>query len=205
MTDTTTIPAGWVRDARGRLHAESSLRPIDRLRDDLVRKIAERATELHKLLAEFRCGSMADIAAFVELAAEEYDTALGGKKGNLTLHTFDGEYRVQVQRQDRMQFDEGLQVAQSLIMECLTDWTGGAPAELRTVVNETFAPDQEGKVNMARVLGLRRWDIKDPRWITAMEAIGKALQVIATATYLRVHKRDAAEKFQPITLDLQGV
>ena len=199
-------PAGYLRNARGHLVPEQSVRPIDRARDDLVRSIAAGAIAQSRALREFKQSVFGDIDAFVALSAEQYGANLGGKKGNLTLHTFDGRYRVNVAKQDRLRFDERLQAAQELINECLTDWTEGARDELRTLVTEAFATDQEGKVNTGRVLALRRWDIKDKRWERAMDAISDAVQVVATATYLRVYERvGQTDQYRPISLDVQGV
>jgi hypothetical protein len=79
-------------------------------------------------LARFKAAAFGDIEAFIDLSAEQYQAQIGGKKGNLTLYSFDGRYRIQRANQDRITFDERLQAARVLIDECLTDWTEGARA-----------------------------------------------------------------------------
>lgn len=44
--------------------------------------------------------------------------------------------------------------------------------------------DKEGQINTGRVLSLRRLDIKDERWLRAMNAIGEAVQVVGSKSYI---------------------
>ncbi|WP_268907216.1 DUF3164 family protein, partial [Chromobacterium violaceum] len=146
-----------------------------------------------------------DIAAFVDLSTEQYGAALGGKKGNLTLYSFDGRYKINRASQDKIGFDERLQAARAKIDECLADWTAGARPELQVIVNEAFATDKQGQINTGRVLALRRYDIQDERWKEAMTAIGEAVQVVASRSYIRVYERVGdTDQYRPIPLDIAG-
>ena len=158
------IPAGYWRDAKGCLIPESMIKPIDKERDRLVNELVGKARNVSNVLARFKVEAFGDIAAFIDLSAEQYQAQLGGKKGNLTLYSFDGKYRIQRAIQDRIAFDERLQAARVLIDECLADWTEGASPELQAIVNQAFDTDKEGQINTGRVLSLRRLDIKDERW-----------------------------------------
>lgn len=201
-----TIPAGYWKDAKGCLIPDALVKPIDKERDQLVREVIDRAKALSAELAKFKLGAFGDIAAFVDLSAEQYQTSVGGKKGNLTLFSFDGRYKVQRAIQDRIAFDERLQAARALIDECLTDWTAEAGPELQAIVNQAFATDKEGQINTGRVLSLRRLDISDERWLRAMQAIGEAVQVVGSRSYIRVYERIGdADQYQPISLDIAGV
>ena len=85
----------------------------------------------------------------------------GGKKGNLTLSTYDGKYRLILHHDDLVVCDERLQVAREIIGECLNKWSDGARPEIRLLVTDAFQVDKSGKINVARVLGLRRLEIHD--------------------------------------------
>lgn len=203
---TTTIPAGYWQDAKGCLVPDSLVKPIDKERDKLVRELIDKSRAVNAQLASFKLGAFGDIAAFVDLSTEQYGTSLGGKKGNLTLYSFDGRYKVVRAIQDRIAFDERLQAARALIDECLEDWTEGARPELQAIVNQAFDTDKEGQVNVGRVLSLRRMDIKDERWLRAMTAIGEAVQVVGSRSYIRVYERIGdSDQYQPIPLDISGV
>ena len=200
------IPAGYREDARGALIPEASIKPIDKERDELVQAIVRKAETVHGVLKDFKAEVFGDIAAFVELSAEQYGAKTGGKKGNVTLYSFDGQYKVQRAVSETLQFDERIQAAKSLIEECLQDWTAGSRDELKTIIDRAFDVDKEGNLNTNKILSLRRVDIKDERWRRAMDAISDSVQVIGSKSYVRIYKRIGnTDKYAPISLDLASI
>lgn len=201
-----TLPAGYMQDAKGRLVPISSVKPIDLLREDLVLQLVDQAKQLNQALTNFKAMAFGDIAAFVQTSAEQYGAALGGKKGNVTLHSYDGRYKIVRQAQDNIRFDERLQAAQALINECLTEWSEGSRVEIKTLINDAFRVDQEGQVNTGRVLALQRLDIKSEKWSRAMDAIRDSVQVVGSSSYVRVYERiENTDQYRPIALDLASV
>lgn len=201
-----SIPEGYKEDAAGRLVPIATIRPIDIARDELVLEIVESARQLSEAIAKFKSSAFGDIAAFVSMSAEEYGVKIGGSKGNVTLLSFDGRYKIQRAIAESLSFDERLQAAKELIDQCITDWSQGSSPEIRALVNDAFQVDQAGKINTGRVLGLRRLDIKDERWLGAMTAISEAVQVVGSKAYVRVYERVGdTGQYQPIPLDVAGV
>lgn len=201
MTDLTQ----YRQDAKGNLVPLANIKEIDLLRDELVMEIAGKAHKVQQQMTAFKADSMADIAAFVQLSADRYDVAVGGKKGNVTLYSFDGQYRVNLSMQDTLVFDEGLLAAKALIDECINEWTEGSRSELKTLINAAFQVDKEGNISTARVLGLRRLEIKDEKWQRAMEALSDSLQVHTSKQFVRVYKRDDAGEYQLVSLDIAKI
>ncbi|WP_346841231.1 DUF3164 family protein [Metapseudomonas otitidis] len=200
------IQPGLWRDAQGRLVPIEMIKPIDQERDRLVRQLVGRAYELNQELAQFKAAAFGDVDAFVDLSAEQYDVHLGGKKGNVTLVTFDGRYKVIRARADSIVFDERLQAARALIDECLADWTEGARPEVTLLINDAFRTDTKGEIRTASVLALRRLAIEDERWKRAMTAIGEACQVASTTSYLRLYERVGdTDQYVPISLDIAKI
>ena len=200
------VPEGFRKDAKGCLVPETMIRPIDRARDELVQELAQKAKAVSASLRAFKTKSFADIAAFVDLSAEQYDVKLGGKKGNLTLYSFDGTFRVQVAIAEHMVFDERLQVAKQLIDECIVEWSQDSRDEIKVLVQAAFQTDKEGKINTGRVLALRRLDIRDAKWQKAMQAIGESLQVVGSKEYVRFYERVGdSDQYEPINLDVAAV
>jgi hypothetical protein len=200
-----TIPAGHRQDAKGRLVPESQIKPIDLTRDELVRELFAKAEAVHQVLAEFKRATFADIEAFVDLSANEYGVSLGGDKGNVQLLSFDGELRIQRAIAERIVFDERLQAAKKLIDECLHEWTLDARPEIALLVQDAFRVDSAGNIRTGNVLALKRLAIEDERWLRAMEAIGDAVQVVGSKSYIRFHRRQANGSYQALSLDLSGV
>lgn len=204
-TATLTIPAGYRQDAQGRLVPEAQIKPIDAARDALVLEIAEKAKALSRALHEFRAATFADIQAFAELSAERYGAKVGGKKGNLSLLSFDGRHKVMRCVSETLVFDERLQAAKTLVDECLKEWARDARPEIHALINDAFQVDKLGHIDTDRVLSLRRLKIEDPRWAQAMEAIAESLSVASSRTYLRVYERVGdSEQYRQITLDVSS-
>jgi len=202
----TAIQQDYKQDAKGRLVPLATIKPIDLARDQLVQEIVAKAKALNAALASFKSSVFADIGAFVELSVERYDTRLGGAKGNVTLVSFDGRFKVLRAIADTLTFDEGLQAAKALIDECVHEWTEGARSEIRALINDAFNVDKEGKISTGRILSLRRLDIQDEKWQRAMSALSDSVRVQCSRSYIRVYERVGdTDQYQAIPLDIAGV
>ncbi|WP_151789989.1 DUF3164 family protein [Acinetobacter junii] len=192
-------------NAQGYLVPIDKIKPIDKERNDLVLSIVDKARKQQEELRKFKNQTFADIAAFVQLSAEQYEVIIGGKKGNITLFSFDGKYKIVRQIQDNIKFDERLQAAKALIDQCINTWIEDSNDNIRMLINDAFSVDKEGKISTGKVLGLRRMDIKDPQWLKAMDAISDSIIVVDSKAYVRIYERDDNGKYQPISLDFSNV
>lgn len=201
-----TIPDGYWENAKGNLVPDSKVKPIDKLRDQLVKDLCERAEVRSKELSKFKLETLGDVHAFIETSVEQYGVKAGGKKGNVTLMSFDGKLKVLLQMQDRITFGEQLQAAKVLIDQCVTRWSAGSNDNIKVLITDAFQVDKEGLINTGRVLGLLRLDIQDEDWKMAMKAIADSRQVADTKPYLRFYKRaEVSAEWKPISLDLAAV
>ena len=199
----TLEDVAFMKDSKGRLVPLEMVSEIDRTRDEVVRELVTAAKRLQAAMTGFKTRAMGDVQAFVELSAERYGVQMGGTKGNTTLTSFDGNFKVQVAIAEHLVFDERLQAAKHLVDQCLTDWSADSRAELKTVVLDAFQVDREGRVNTGRILSLRRLAIDDPRWLSAMRAISDSMQVMGSKSYIRVYERTGPDgRWAPIALDL---
>ena len=192
----------YMKDAQGRLVPMEMVKEIDRERDSIVKELVAKALDVAGTIDLFKTKAMGDIQAFVDLSAEKYGVKKGGVKGNVTLMSFDGQFKVQRAIDETIEFDERLQAAKKLIDECLHDWSEGSRPEIKALINDAFYVDKKGKLNANRILGLRRLDIKDVKWQRAMTAIGESLQVTGTKAYIRIYERQADGAYKQISLDV---
>ena len=199
-------PEEYLQDSKGRLVPLSLVSDVDAQRNELVLELIELAQNLQVGMVNVKLQALADIQAFVELSAEKYDVKMGGHKGNITLSSYDGKYKVQLAIGEHLAFDERLQAAKKLIDECLTDWTGDSRDEVKTIVMDAFQVDKEGGINTGRILALRRLNIDDERWHKAQEAIADSIQVVGSKTYIRFYERSNIDgKYMPIALDMAAL
>ncbi|MDR0472720.1 MAG: DUF3164 family protein [Treponema sp.] len=195
----------FMTDAQGRQVPVKMVKEIDKLRDQTVRHVADEAVKMKSVLVEFKSKIRDEIFSFVEKSSGVYGVKWGGKKGNVSLLSYDGQYKLVIAMNDNITFDERLQVARELIGKCLNKWSKGARAEIRLLANDAFQVDKTGKISTARVLGLRRLDIQDADWQKAMTAITESVQITGTKQYLRVYERDASGEYQMIPLDVAAL
>lgn len=195
----------YMQDAKGKLVPLSMVKAADLLIDEKVRWMMGHAVDLNAQIARFRGHCFDDVGSLQALLAQEYGTTVGGAKGNLSLTTIDGCMKVTVQVADQVVFGPELQAAKKLVDECLADWGSGAGDELRAVVNNTFDVDKEGQINRSALFSLMRLAIEEPRWQRAMDALRDSIRVIGSKTYIRFHRRDAADgPWQAVTIDLSA-
>jgi len=181
----------------------STVKPQHVLEDDLVRGEMSHAVALSEQLSRFIAHFHGNLAAFEALIAERYGAQVGGKKGNKTLMTYDGLFKVTVQIADNVQFGPELQVAKSLVDECLTDWSAASGDELKAVITRAFNTDKEGQINRAALYSLLRLEIADERWRQAMQAIRDAMRVVGSKAYVRFYRRAASDApWVAVTIDL---
>ncbi|MFC2363278.1 DUF3164 domain-containing protein [Haemophilus parainfluenzae] len=193
------------RDAKGNLTPAELVKEIDKARDALVHEWVERGRDLSKAISHFKEGIFGDVQAFIELSAEKYGAKVGGNKGNVTLFSYDGKYKIQRAINESLQFDERIQAAKVLIDECLNEWSEGSRPELKALIERAFNVDKEGNLNTSRILGLRRVEIQDSRWQNAMQAISESVQVVSSKAYVRLYERvGETDQYVPIALDVAG-
>ena len=209
MTATTTpagAPAGYWQDQNGNLVPDAKVKDIDKLRHQVVSDLCLMAKERSTALGKFKLDAMQEVAALVSTSMEQYGVKSGGTKGNVTLVSFDGKYKLVRQMQDHIVFGEQLMAAKELIDECVKEWSEGANDNIRVLVGHAFQTDKEGKINTGRVLALRRLAIKDEKWQQAMQAIADSVQTASTKPYIRFYERmDATGEYRPISLDVAAV
>lgn len=105
MNQQLNIPAGYLKDNLGRLVPIENVEPIDLERHELVLELMQKAKELQQAMLKFKLDAFGDVAAMVELSLEQYGVKVGGKKGNVSLTSFDGKYKVQRSIAEHISFD----------------------------------------------------------------------------------------------------
>lgn len=176
-------------NSTGNLVPKTMIKEYDQLKDDLVTSLGSKVIKMRKEMAELKNLAIKDIDAFMELAAEQYNVSLGGKKGNLTLTSFDGSIKIMIANSNVQEFDEKINLAKALIDEYLTELTRDSAVELKTIVSSAFRIKQ-GKMDVRRILELRSYDIKNDKWKRAMELINESLVVTNTNRCFRLYVRN---------------
>ncbi|AFJ01979.1 putative Zn-dependent peptidase, insulinase [Methylophaga frappieri] len=197
------VPEGYMRNAAGHMVPLEEVRPHDKLRDEVAKELVQEAADLHERLKQFKQKALGDIEDLVTIAGEKYGVNLGGKKGNVTISTYDGGFKVVRSYAERITATEEIEAAKELINQCINRWSEGANNNIKALVDRAFRTNNQGKIKMSAILDLLRLDIDDEQWKKAMEALKDSIQVTGTAVYVRVYKRvGKSDQYVPMPLDL---
>ena len=201
----SNVPDGYMKNASGHLVPIAQVREQDRLRDQVAQDLFREAQDLSARLKAFKSKALGDIADLVAIAGEKYGINMGGKKGNVTVNSYDGAIRIQRAHADQIAFTEELEVAKELINGCIDRWSEGANPHIRVLVDRAFRTDTKGQIKTAAVLELLRLEINDDEWQRAMEAIKDSIQSTGTAVYIRVYQRVGdTDRYDQVVLDVAG-
>ncbi len=206
MNITQTAPPNMMQNAQGHFVPVEQVKDHEKLEDQTVKALIDRALGVSKSLADFKASAFEDVAEFQALLSEKYNVARGGKKGNVTLMSYDGCMKVSVQVSDNQHFGPELQVAKEKFDICISKWAEGANANIHALVDHAFQVDKEGRINRTALFGLRRLEIDDDDWKDAIAALNDSIKIIGSKEYIRFHRRDTPRgEWKPILLDLASV
>lgn len=193
-------------DSRGNAVPVRYVSKVDKERDRVVRGLFKQARKLNADLSAFKLACMEAIDIYVDWVSVTEGVAIGGVKGNVKLSTFDGTLQITRMRQDSIEFDERLQVAQGLIKEYVAEKAAGIDRDLQVLIDDAFN-GANGRLNAARVLGLFKLKIGGEKWAKAMELIRESIRVSSTREYARFYERagGAGEEYKHLPLDIAAV
>ncbi len=190
-------------DANGREYPAKILDPQIVKRDTVVNRLMGKALRLHDRIETEKVKMAEDIDKYLTQTAQKYGEEW---KGNAELVSFDGKYKIEVRQRERIDFSEKLQIAKQKIDECLKRWSEDSNINLQAVIKEAFQVDKKGEIAKSRILGLRRYNIKDKQWQQAMDLIDEAIQVTSTKQYIAFYERPSKDKpFRLISLNFSAL
>jgi len=195
-------------DPQGQSVPAKYVKPYDRLRDQIARRIAREWQEEEQRLKALKARTLEAVEKLREAAAASVDVSpLGGKEGYMQFRSFDGAVTVRVDNTKRTEFDERLALAQALIGEAVSELCGAdCDADLREIATKAFQPRRSGNLDMQRIRDLRSYNVKHPKWVKACEIISECERVIGYKRYIRVTvKPDRDAKESAICLDISGL
>lgn len=194
-------------DPQGNEIPAKYVKPYDRERDRIAKRILARWEKAQAMLAKVKADTLADIAALQAKAEKTAGVNLGGKKGNIQFRDFAGRITIGLDIQARTEFDERLNLAQTLIMEAVQEMSADANnADLVEIATKAFQPRKSGKLDMQRVRDLRTYNVRHPKWKKACEIIADCERKIGSREYIRVAVRTAPDANpSPILLDIAAI
>ena len=193
-------------DAQGQTVPVAYVKPYDRERDRVARRILKRWQDERDRLARLKAETLADIAKLQTFGRDKCDQQLGGSKGNVQFSSFDGTIRVRLDARTMVEFDDRFRQAQELILS-YADQLVGATGEhdIATIIRAALTPNSGGMLARSRVIGLLRLNIKADKWMRAMELLRECQLVKSGKTYIYVETRSGDGEWNMIPLDVAAI
>jgi hypothetical protein len=184
------VPAGYVPK-------------IDKDREKLVLTYIAKAEKLSKQLEDLKTEMLTECDGFFTDMLESNGVKKDGK-GNYSLTSFDKMLKIEVSVQDRIEFDDMIQVAHAKIKEYLNEITKDTNADIQVLVNSAFQTSK-GRMDVKKVLSLFELHIKHPKWVEAMELIKNSINRNNSKRYVRLFKKDTMGEYKNIELNFSSL
>lgn len=200
------IPEGCVENAKGDFVLKTKLTALEIQRDELTREMLAKAKALAATMAREKQTWLEAIAAHIQLAAEQYQTKIEGKIGNVSLTSYDGSIRIERQFSRTLVANERVAVAKELVERYITRRTSEMSEEDRNFMRAAFRVDDKGNFSATALLSMAR-KVKStaPEWQAALAAINDSITTEYGEAYVRVYERDGNGNYQQIPMDLSSV
>jgi hypothetical protein len=177
---------------------------IDKKREKIVLEYVTKAKKLHAQLLTLKEDMLLNCDMFFDKMLVDGGVKQAGK-GNYSLTSFDKKLKIEVNVQDRIEFDDQIQVAHAKIKEYLAEITKDTTnTDLLQIVNLAFQTSK-GKMDVKRVLGLFELKITHPKWLSAMELIKNSINRNSSKRYVRVWEKDVNGEYEAIDLNFSSL
>jgi hypothetical protein len=200
------IPVGYLRNARGHLVPLSDVTPLELQADTLARDIESRARALSQMMADTKQSWLTELAAHVQLAADQYQADITGRSGTVAIQSFDGAIRVERQYSRALVVNERVSIAKELVDRYVRAQSDKMDPEQKSLIIAATRVDDQGNYSASALLSLaRRIKSSSPDWQKAVSAINDSVSTVYGDPYVRVYLRGQDDSYKQIPLDFPAV
>lgn len=201
----TTKDKVWVDEAGTRIPF-NRVTKVERLKERQAASLHVEAVRINKQLASFK-EKIRKICDEVYAAVMAENGAKTDAKGNFTWYNFDRSIKVEVNINDRIDFDDlTIKASKEKFDEFLDDNIEGKAEFAKELVSDAFSTSR-GKLDAKKVLSLLKYrqKIKDAKFQEAITLLEKSIRRPGSRTYFRIWQLDAEGKYQNIDLNFSSI
>lgn len=171
------------------------------LRDDCVTEIVQKALAINEILKAFKTESFNGIETVYKMLQEHSQRHANGK-GNVTLDTSDGKFRIVFKRSDNTRFDERASQAEAHILDFIANrWGNKDDADSKFI--KRMLERKNGKLDKNRVLDMisMKDNYQDEHWQKGIELLQESIVPDSTKFYAEYYYRSDEAEWLPIVLN----
>ena len=196
----------WL-DEQGNKRPRKYLTKLERMQESEIGKILKRAEFLNEKLSEFKEAVAASCEKLVEEYAKRNKLDTTKWKGNITLMSFDRSVKIELNVNNRIEFDDlAIKACKALLDEFLSENIDAKNAFIAEIVTDAFSTSR-GKLDTKKVLGLLKYEskIKDEKFQKAMGFLKESIRNVGSKNYYRISVKDDDGSWEPIRLDFSSL
>lgn len=170
---------------------------------DLNAQLIEFKQQMQSLSEEIYNDHMAKYLNEVKAKGEEPKK----QKGNFTWYSFDRSVKIEVDVNDRIEFDSLIiSACQEKLNDFLSDNLTSNQEYFRDLINDAFSTSH-GKLDTRKVLGLlkHKSKIRQKKFQDAMALLEQSIHSNSSKTYYKVSVKDAAGEYKSINLNFSSL
>jgi Protein of unknown function (DUF3164) len=188
----------FITDPEGRDWPTEYVDPYIVKRDSVINELFAEAQKHRMVLKDFKQRVKERIKKYLNEIAAQHGEKF---KGNTTLYNFAQNTAIEININEVIKLDERLKIAEEKIRKCFALWSAESRKEMSIIINDNFAPDKNGNVNVARILSLRKYKFPEPLWLEAMDLISESITVSSTKEYQNFKRKDSEGKWHTLSLN----
>ena len=194
-----SVPAGYIRNAKGWLIPEPNVKEKDKLEDGFVEAFHLRMAAVSEACRFLKLSAHSESGALVGMIVGDAGGDGSSEAGKVTLRNHGATRRIVIDRRDTVAFGPEVAAAKDKVMACVRKWGEGANRNIVALATMAFQTNASGDLSVSKVASLWRMECDDQDWQAAMAALKESLRTTGLATYLRFHERaDPDGKWQLI-------
>ncbi len=195
----------WV-DESGNQVQYSRLSQTEKLSERVAGKILQESIKLHNALSELKEYIARASQEVYEMYYKERNLTPEGK-GNYTFYNFDRTIKVEINVNDRIEFDElGIKAAKELFDEFLSEQISTKLDVIKQLVLEAFST-RNGKLDVKKIMNLIRYKSKvnEAKFIRAVEILEQSIRKPSSRMYFRIYQRQPGGEWENIDLNFSSI
>lgn len=175
-------------------------------RDLFIKRCITQAVDLSHQMREFKKEA---IATSGELRDRAFDLQNQEPKEvkSFSIVTECGQFKVQVENQERQSFDEHAEVAIATIKEVLKEKFENRNKAMYNIIDDILMKNNKGDYDERLVAKLRKHedDLQDTRFSKALDALSQSYYTTGSATYVRFYRKVKQNRWEDITMQFSAL
>jgi hypothetical protein len=185
----------------------SRVTAFERKKERDAASLLKGALQLHEALDAYKERMMKLSREIFEQAMAAAKADAKKSKGNFTWYSFDRSIKIEVNINERIDFDDlDIEAARQKLNEFIASKLSGNDEAIVALINSAFETSH-GKLDARKVLGLLKFKskIKAALFQDAMELIEKSIRKPDSKTYYRISQRNDKGEYEVVNLNFSSI